>query len=404
MNTRERFLAAMAFEPVDRGLLWELGYWAETIRRWYREGLPGTNEIPEDVGDTSTIIGPFGHWWPDRAAAQWWEEREGAEALHRRPVGGRIALDVSKHFGFDQRIIRVPVQSWIWPPFEARVVEDRGDTILELTSNGTLMEQSKGKKGLPRTLSGPVQNREDWERVKAERFHPDFEARVSADWDKFVQSASERDYPLIIGMIPCGMHASLLTLFGEVQYFYALYDHRELMEEMLDYLTGFWIELWDKALAQVGVDAAFLFEDMCYRSGSIVSPAMVREMMLPQYKRLTSFLRSHGVEHVIVDTDGDCRPLIPVFLEGGITGLFPWEVTNGQDIVEVRERYPRLQIIGGMDKKAIAQGWAAIDQELEAKVPFMFGSGGFVPTVDHVVPSDVSWENFRYYRERLAEM
>jgi len=30
MNTRERFLALMNFEPVDRTLKWELGYWAGT--------------------------------------------------------------------------------------------------------------------------------------------------------------------------------------------------------------------------------------------------------------------------------------------------------------------------------------------------------------------------------------
>jgi uroporphyrinogen decarboxylase len=23
--------------------------------------------------------------------------------------------------------------------------------------------------------------------------------------------------------------------------------------------------------------------------------------------------------------------------------------------------------------------------------------GGFIPTVDHLVPPDVSWDNFRYY-------
>ena len=56
MNTRERFLATMAFEPVDHGLLGELGYWAETMRRWYREGLPGKNEIPAGVGDTSSVV------------------------------------------------------------------------------------------------------------------------------------------------------------------------------------------------------------------------------------------------------------------------------------------------------------------------------------------------------------
>ena len=385
MNSRERFAATLAFEPVDHGLLWELAYWVDALRRWYAEGLPGENRIPEDVGTSRAVKGPGSHNWPD---------------VHSY----RTDRDVSRYFGFDKGMIRVPVHSWIWPQFESKVIEDRGNTVVEQTGSGCVVEQSKGAKGLPRMLRGPVQDREDWERVKAERLQPDFEARIMTDWDEFVRSAQERDYPLIIGMIPCGMHATLLTLFGEVQYFYALYDQRDLMEEILDYLTDFWIELWDRALSQVTADAAFLFEDMCYRSGSMVSPEMVREMMVPRYQRLTGFLRSHGVEHVIVDTDGDCRELIPLYLEGGITGIFPWEVTNGQDIVEVRKEFPKLHIMGGIGKKPLARGKEAIDAELEAKVPFMFESGGFIATVDHGVPPDVSWENFRYYRERLAEM
>jgi len=39
LNARERFLAIMNFEPVDRPLYWEFCYWAPTVRRWYNEGL-----------------------------------------------------------------------------------------------------------------------------------------------------------------------------------------------------------------------------------------------------------------------------------------------------------------------------------------------------------------------------
>jgi hypothetical protein len=27
--------------------------------------------------------------------------------------------------------------------------------------------------------------------------------------------------------------------------------------------------------------------------------------------------------------------------------------------------------------------------------------GGFVPTIDHLVPTNTPWENFAYYRNRL---
>ena len=57
MNTRERFLALMNFEPVDRTLKWELGYWAGTARRWYQEGLPHKKGVPSSLTDGRSMIG-----------------------------------------------------------------------------------------------------------------------------------------------------------------------------------------------------------------------------------------------------------------------------------------------------------------------------------------------------------
>ncbi len=34
----------------------------------------------------------------------------------------------------------------------------------------------------------------------------------------------------------------------------------------------------------------------------------------------------------------------------------------------------------------------------------MLEHGGFIPYMDHLVPPEVPWENFVYYRERLNEM
>jgi uroporphyrinogen decarboxylase len=131
---------------------------------------------------------------------------------------------------------------------------------------------------------------------------------------------------------------------------------------------------------------------------------MFREFMLPAYRRMTGFYRDHGIRTILVDSDGDVTGLIPLLIEGGVTGLHPFEVTGECDIVDVRRAFPRFQILGGIDKKKVAAGKAAIDEELERKVPFVFKGGGFVPFIDHSVPPDISWENFRYYRRRLAEL
>ena len=84
--------------------------------------------------------------------------------------------------------------------------------------------------------------------------------------------------------------------------------------------------------------------------------------------------------------------------------MYPFEVQAGNDIVAIREQYPKMQILGGINKIKISQGKAAIDEELESKIPFMLNKLGYIPHIDHLVHPDISWEDFCYYRKRLKEM
>jgi len=143
---------------------------------------------------------------------------------------------------------------------------------------------------------------------------------------------------------------------------------------------------------------------MCYKAGPLISPDMFREFILPGYKKLTSFLKGRGVKIINVDCDGDVWKLIPLWIEGGVTGLYPFEVAAGMDMVEVRRAFPKLGIIGGIDKRALMQSKEAIDHELEAKVPFMLKSGGYIPHIDHAVSPETSFENLKYYRWKLEEI
>jgi len=44
-SSREKFLETMHFGK-SIPPLWEFGYWAGTVRRWYKEGLPEIDGIP----------------------------------------------------------------------------------------------------------------------------------------------------------------------------------------------------------------------------------------------------------------------------------------------------------------------------------------------------------------------
>jgi len=51
-----------------------------------------------------------------------------------------------------------------------------------------------------------------------------------------------------------------------------------------------------------------------------------------------------------------------------------------------------------VDKRVLTQGPAAIRAHLLEFAP-LIEEGGFIPTVDHTVPPDVSWDDFRAYME-----
>ena len=104
----------------------------------------------------------------------------------------------------------------------------------------------------------------------------------------------------------------------------------------------------------------------------------------------------------MLDTDGDFRKMIPLYLEAGVNAFYPFEVQSDVDVLALRRQYPRaFAAIGGLDKRALPRGEAAIAREVDGKVPPMLESGGYVPMLDHSVPFDVPLRLFRYFVERV---
>lgn len=387
MNSRERFCAIMSFQPVDRTLLWEIGYWGNTVRRWYREGLPRRHGLPDDLVDGQVA----------RAEAYPSDATEDGRSYRR-------AFDVHEFFELDDEMLRIPVNNYFYPKFEPKWLEDHGEWVVARDENGMILHERKDRTTVPHFIKGPVSTRDDWEQIKAERLQPNLPDRLPSSWSDLVRQYKVRDYPLVAAMGQ-GLYWAARNLLGDERVLWTFHDDPELIRGIMDHLTDFWIAIYDQVLDDVDADAATLSEDICYKNGPLISPAMVREFMLPNYKKLTACFRDHGIKTILLDTDGDCWKLIPIFMEGGITGLLPFEVNAGMDVVAVREAFPSLQILGGIDKVQLADGPAAIDCELQSKVtPTMLCHGGYIPTVDHAVPPDVSFANFRYYRERLADI
>ena len=83
--------------------------------------------------------------------------------------------------------------------------------------------------------------------------------------------------------------------------------------------------------------------------------------------------------------------------------MSPFEVAANCDVVKIAQQYPDLRMSGGIDKRIIALGGDDIKCHLDYIMPAMRKRGGFIPTCDHGVPEEVSFENYMLYRKLMQE-
>jgi len=356
MTSRERFLATMDYGAADRVFFYDgLVAWPETIERWKTEGYDPAH--PPDFG--ADCWAWYSHWFLPN------------------------------------------------PPFERKVIAEDDTTVTYVNHEGILIRERKDQplSSMPQFVRFPVETREDFRRFYRERMRPDMAVRQGGDWVQHLEGLRDRDCPLIvISNRWGGFFGPLRNLTGLERLCMLFYDDPAFVEEMMDATADFIIAIMGQILDHTDIDAYSFWEDMAYKTGPLLGPDLARRYMLPRYRRVVDFVRSRGVKLIALDSDGDIRELIPVWLDAGINVLYPFECQAGMDVLDVRRQYGRdLRLWHGFDKRAIARGPGAIDAEIDRLRP-LIAEGGYIPGPDHGLPPDVSFENACFYMERMAEV
>jgi len=405
MNARERFRELGKLNRGVRSMKWEFGYWGATIDNWYAQGLP-LEQYPRLPSRRDEGRTPTSHLYMDA----WNSVRSGklpsgiavmAGGLYWPTQGFPLDHDVRKHFQMDATQRLVNVNLLFCPEFATTILRETEDRLEYVDVDGVRRVFLKESATIPTAVGYPVRDRASWERIKEERFNvKNVRQRLPSNWDELVKEYRNRDYPLALGGYPHGFFGTLVHLMGYEETFVKYYDDPDLIHDMISTFTDVWIATYEEVMACTDIDHVQIWEDISAGTGSMVSPDVIREFMIPAYKRFTSFLRGKGVDLIFVDTDGDCHDLIPLFLEGGMTGMYPMEASCGMDIVRVRKDFPDLVMMGGIQKSELVLGKHRIDELLEP-VKAVLKTGGYIPFCDHFIPPDVNFENFTYYRRSL---
>jgi uroporphyrinogen decarboxylase len=360
MTNRERFNNLFSGKPVDRvpflDFMGDCNF-NSCLVRWKKEGLD-----------------------PDAG----WEEV-------RRIIG----FDYPRGFFIQPKLL-------FYPEFEVKLIKREGDKTFIRNKWGGVEIQKDGSEVMSLTVEGPVTDRKTWEEVK-DRLSGFTMERMPADFESLCKKAGATDLPVYSGDLPAGFFGALREIFGFEKLMYVYYDDPDLLEEILDTLCDLWIVLYDKIQEHIALDYVFIWEDMCSKNGPLISPAAFREFLLPRYKRLTESVRKTGCGNFMVDSDGDERLLVPLWMEGGVNITLPWETQFGLNMVEVRHSFPSLGIIGGLNKHVLEFSREDMDRELE-KVPCLLEKGYYIPSLDHGVTNAVSWDNYCYFYDKLKEL
>lgn len=247
----------------------------------------------------------------------------------------------------------------------------------------------------------PVENRADWEQM-TRRFDPKHPKRFPPDFEERCARLRARDYPFTLHFN--GPFWQLREFCGMEGLCVMMLEQPELVHEM----AAFWMEFASATMAPIleraVPDMLHLSEDMAFKEHPMISPGMTLDFCAPCYRRWCGEARAAGTPLCSIDSDGRVDLLAPIYLECGVNCIDPMEVAAGNDIRAFRERFgKRLAYRGGIDKRAIAAGGAALEAELARIRPVAKG-GGCIPSCDHGVPPDISWQNFQDYALRLAEM
>ncbi len=377
MTSRQRYIAYMQGRPVDRMPFRFGGPRASTFAAWRRQGLS-----PE------------------------------LQARFHDLVGADAGMGIGKlNFGpvpkFPIRILEVKDGKAVW-------IDEWGVKRLDAISQATPGFATRAYLDFPvKTMDDLHAMMQRYNPASPERFEPqpDDNKDVTLNPDGYRVGQATTCWREMVSTCNSGQALVQLTIpwlywtardwCGFEGLSQLLCDNPRLVHEFMEFWTDFVIRMLDEPLSRIKVDKVTLNEDMAYKTAAMLSPAMMREFMLPRYRRIYSFLKSKGVDVVLMDSDGHNSQILDVFYPTAIDGIEPMEIAAFNDPAEYLGKHPGIAIEGGIDKRELRFDKARARREIVARVATARRFGRYIPGVDHGVPPDVPVRTYLYMVELI---
>ncbi|HAU39160.1 MAG TPA: hypothetical protein DCX07_15775 [Phycisphaerales bacterium] len=151
------------------------------------------------------------------------------------------------------------------------VLEETDDYRIVRDPLGGVVKHSKRGSSIPEHLEYPLKpTRQSWDAMRR-CLDPHDPRRRAPKWRKKAAALKRREH--VITFMGASLYGLPRDWMGVEQLSYLAYDDPGLLEEMLEYLSDFYMTLYGPILPEVGYDFVYLFEDCCFNTGPLLSPA-----------------------------------------------------------------------------------------------------------------------------------
>ena len=392
MTLRERFLAIMRFQNIDRLPYVELTNHFRNVydHRWIKEGMP-------------EAVNPFEYFGFDEAsnerATNWLNQGRGVETIT-----------------LDQHAL---------PRFENRRIEPQGEfhyTVDVRTGQvfKRLAARSRKHIGVKHIVDCAVKTPGDWLEVKKryephtsaryprlrqyEHHLPIYPAKYPETWEEVANDSKKADHIIMLRYHPGFSYVS--NAVGFERLLMSVIEEPQWIHEMVDHFGLFTRELYRKALGTARIDFidlnAAVAPPRTAHGELLISPEMYLDYDGDNYRQYLEMAAHSGVqfaelphtrhrafeEQILrIVSDAGLTPIIPADAEGEF-GLAKRKAYYGND----------LPIRGGLEVRPLTKGRDAIDRMIETFFAEADKGGVFPTLIDRYGGMlEVPLDNYTHY-------
>jgi len=132
---------------------------------------------------------------------------------------------------------------------------------------------------------------------------------------------------------------------------------------------------------------------------------MWREFFKPYLYNMCRAFREENPDVILIYHGcGNATAIFDDIIECGINAYHSLEVKSGIDVIDLKKKYVnKLAYIGNIDCRDVFPGPKEnLKKDLLRKLNAAKG-GGYIPSADHSVPSNVPVENYDYFIELIRD-